>query len=141
MTPDQADRIRTGFALLAPEAEQIVDRFYQKLFAENPGVRGMFPDDMREQRQHLAAAIGLVVGHAGDLEPIRGALMEMGARHVSYGARPEHYPVVRDTLVATLGEVAGDGWSQEDGAAWTAALNAVAGIMLDGAGQAGSQAA
>jgi methyl-accepting chemotaxis protein len=141
MTPDQIQRIRAGFEALAPQAGNIVDRFYENLFSQNPGVRPMFPDDMSGQKKHLASAIALVVKHADNLEPIRSALMEMGARHVGYGAQPEHYPIVRDTLVATLGEIAGSAFTPEDAQAWTDALNAVASIMIEGAAQAGSQAA
>jgi methyl-accepting chemotaxis protein len=68
-----------------------------------------------------------------NLPAIVPKLQELGARHVAYGARPEHYPVVASVLIAALAEVAGDGWRPEYTRAWSDALDVVAGAMLDGA--------
>ena len=140
MTTD-ADRIRSSFDALAPRADELIEAFYERLFSENPGVRPMFPDDMSAQRKHLASAIALVVKHADNLEPITDALEQMGARHVGYGAQPAHYPIVRDTLLATLAQFAGDLWTQDLADAWERAINAVAGLMLTGAENAQRDAA
>lgn len=128
-----ADRIRASFKLLEPQAPAVVERFYQLLFADHPQLRLLFPSDMTQQKAHLLAAVGLVVKHADNLGSLEQPLQEMGARHVRYGARPEHYPVVRDTLVLALKQVAGDAWKAEYGEAWTGALNVVAGAMIRGA--------
>jgi nitric oxide dioxygenase len=60
------------------------------------------------------------------------------ARHVAYGARPEHYPVVGEVLIAWMAEVAGRAWRSEYGKAWGAAFQIVAGAMLEG-GHAATQ--
>jgi hemoglobin-like flavoprotein len=60
-------------------------------------------------------------------------LRELGARHAGYGARPEHYAVVGDTLIAAMAEVAGDAWRDEYARAWGDALGVVADVMLSGA--------
>ncbi len=133
MNTEQALRLTESFALVAPRAEAIVDRFYERLFAKAPGVRGMFPKDMTTQKQHLLAAVGLVAKNAARLESLEKPLMEMGARHVGYGAKNEHYPVVRDTLLETLAEFAGGAWTSPVAEAWTTALNTVAGFMIRGA--------
>ena len=140
MNDEQIVRIRDSFATLAPRADAVVAAFYDRLFEENPGVRPLFPDDMTDQKKHLAAAIGLVVKHAGNLDAIAHTLRDMGARHVGYGARPEHYGVVRDTLLTVLGESAGDAWTDTLRDDWADALNAVAARMLEGA-EGASQAA
>lgn len=133
MNTAQARRITDSFALVAPRAAAIVDRFYERLFAKAPGVRAMFPEDMTTQKQHLLAAVGLVVKNAPRLEALEKPLMAMGARHVGYGAKNEHYPVVRDTLLETLAEFAGGAWTPPVAEAWTTALNTVAGFMIRGA--------
>ena len=61
------------------------------------------------------------------------ALRELGARHVAYGARPEHYPVVGEVLIASMAEVAGPAWRPEYSRAWASAFGLVAGAMLEGA--------
>ncbi len=132
MTSD-ADLIRTSFDAVASQAETIIDRFYDNLFATAPSVRPLFPDDMTQQKRHLLSAVSLVVKHADRLDELTGALMDMGERHVRYGAQEAHYPVVRDVMLMTLAEVAGDAWTPEFEGAWRRALDRVAQTMLEGA--------
>ena len=134
-------RIRSSFELLSPMGNELIDTFYQFLFAAAPSVRALFPSEMKAQKDHLLAAVGLVVKHADNLPSLDAALMEMGARHVKYGARPEHYPVVRDNMIAALSQTAGQAWNAQLAADWTTALNAVAAAMIKGAEQAQSRAA
>jgi nitric oxide dioxygenase len=60
----------------------------------------------------------------------------LGAQHVAYGARPEHYPIVASVMLASMAELAGDVWTPQIAAAWGQALNLVAGVMIDGAAEA-----
>ncbi|MBY0113074.1 MAG: hypothetical protein K2Y21_09645 [Phycisphaerales bacterium] len=136
-----AQVIRDSFALIAPHAPKLMDRFYERLFARAPQVRAMFPQDLSKQKAHLAAAVGLVVKHADNLGALEKPLMEMGARHVGYGAKPEHYPIVRDEMLGAIQDVAGPAWTPAIGHAWGEALNAVAAAMIRGAEQSSRQAA
>lgn len=128
-------RIRSSFDLVAPRAGDLMDTFYNLLFSRHPQVRAMFPQDMSKQKQHLAAAVGLVVKHADNLAAIEPALLEMGARHVSYGAKPEHYPIVATTMLDALAKVAGPVWTDQLKGDWGWALGAVAEVMMRGAKQ------
>lgn len=134
-------RLRSSFELVAPRGQELIDTFYNRLFAAHPSVRGMFPPDMTKQKQHLLAAVGLVVKHADDLGSLDKPLMDMGARHVNYGVRPEHYPIVRDTMLAALAEIAGPAWTPQLAGDWGAALGAVAAKMIEGAESATRRAA
>lgn len=68
-----------------------------------------------------------------DLDAIVPKLRELGARHVAYDARPEHYPVVGEVLIASMAEIAGTAWTDEFGRAWANAFGIVAGAMIEGA--------
>ena len=81
----------------------------------------------------LLATLVLLRKSLRDLGAIVPKLRELGRRHVTYGARPEHYPVVGSVLIASMADVAGDQWRPEYERAWTAALSVVAGAMLEGA--------
>ena len=81
----------------------------------------------------LLGALVLLRKSSRDLDAIVPKLRELGARHVAYGARPEHYPVVGQALIAAMAEIAGDAWRPEYERAWAAAFEVVAGAMLDGA--------
>ena len=101
---DQAviERLESSFNLLAPRAEELVDRFYANLFAKHPEFRSMFPDDMAEQKKKLLASLVLVVHNLRKPEKLADPLKNLGSRHVGYQTQPEHYPVIRDTLAHWL---------------------------------------
>ena len=141
LTPQQIDRIATSYVALEPALDDLVENFYQRLFTTAPDVRSMFPEDMSGQRKHLAGALRLVAQHIQNIENLAQPLREMGARHVGYGAQEAHYPVVRDTLLASMGELAGPIWTEELQQDWTDALNAIAGYMIEGANGVQQQAA
>ena len=115
------DAIETSFALLAPQGARLVATFYERLFAEYPQVRAMFPDDMASQQRKLLDALVLVV--RGIREPVRlqPALHSLGARHAAIGALPAHYDAVGQVLLATLAELAGPIWDSRLQEAWARA--------------------
>ncbi|HRX83956.1 MAG TPA: globin domain-containing protein [Phycisphaerae bacterium] len=129
------ERLEQSFKLIAPRSEELVDRFYAHLFSAHPDVRAMFPQEMTDQKMRLLSSIVRVVQNLRTLDRIQPALVEMGRRHVDYGVKPAHYPIVRDTLIAVMQEIAGDKWEPEYTADWTAALNLVAEVMLQGQAQ------
>ena len=114
-----------------------MDTFYARLFATAPAVKPLFAGtDLRRQKAMLLGALVLVRKSLRDLGAIMPNLRELGARHVAYGARPEHYPVVGSVLIASMAEVAGADWHPRYERAWAAAFDVVAGAMLDGAAAA-----
>ncbi len=135
MNQDQIQRLESSFNLLAPRAQELADRFYAKLFTEHREVRTMFPRDMSDQKQKLVASLVLVVRNLRTPEKLHQPLVDMGQRHVGYGTQAEHYPVVRDTLVAVMGEMAGDAWNDQLESDWKSAVDFVASVMLEGAQQ------
>ena len=136
------DALETSFDLVAPRGDELMEIFYVRLFAAAPAVRPLFAGtDMRRQKGMLLGALVLLRKSLRDLDSIVPVLREMGARHVRYGARPEHYPVVGEVLIASMAEIAGDDWRPEYTAAWATAYGIVSTTMLDGAASAGALAA
>ena len=125
-------RLEDSFKLIAPRGPELVDRFYAHLFAKNPGLRAMFPADLAAQKKKLLAAIGLIMQYLRRPEQLTAPLRDLGERHVAYGAQLEHYPIVRDTLIGVMRDMSGPAWSAQLTADWTAALNLVVSIMLEG---------
>ncbi len=126
------ERLEASFNLLAPRAEELVERFYTTLFANNPTVRPMFPDNLAEQKKKLLASIVLVVQNLRTPEKLAEPLKKLGGRHFKYNTKPEHYPVVRDTLVSVMAEMAGEHWNDQLNSDWSGALDFVASVMLEG---------
>ena len=130
MTPDQVTLVQQSFAKVAPISEQASVIFYDRLFEVAPSVRAMFPDDMKEQRKKLMATLAVVVNGLANLQSILPAASALATRHVSYGARPEHYPVVGAALLWTLEKGLGEAWTPEVAEAWTAAYATLSGYMI-----------
>ena len=130
MTPEQVELVQQSFAKVAPISEQAAALFYDRLFEVAPAVKAMFPADMTEQRKKLMATLAVVVNGLGNLEAVLPAASALAKRHVSYGAKPAHYPVVGGALLWTLEKGLGKAWTPETAAAWTAAYTTLSGYMI-----------
>src|SRR5215208_2769311 len=128
------DALETSFDHIAARGDELVDVFYGRLFEVAPSVRPLFAGtDLKRQKGMLLGALVLLRRSLRDLDSVIPKLRDMGARHVRYGAQPEHYPVVGEILIASMAAIAGDAWTVEFESAWTEAFAVVAGVMLDGA--------
>ena len=121
MDSTQIKLVQDSFAKVAPISEQAAVLFYDRLFEVAPSVKAMFPTDMTEQRKKLMATLAVVVNGLSNLESVLPAASALARRHVAYGAKPSHYPVVGGALLWTLEKGLGEAWTPETAAAWTAA--------------------
>jgi methyl-accepting chemotaxis protein len=128
----QVELVEESFDMLVPQGEELVARFYQRLLM-NQEVEPLFRHvDMKRQQQMLLNALLLVRGSLREPEKLVPVLQALGAKHVSYGAKPEFYPIVGTTLVATMQEVAGANWKPEYTTAWVDAFQVIQDTMLSG---------
>jgi hemoglobin-like flavoprotein len=130
------EALETSFDLVAPRGDELMDEFYSRLFAAAPVVKPLFPVDMHRQKTMLLGALVLLRKSLRDLDAIVPKLRDLGARHVAYGAEPEHYPIVGAVLIASMAAIAGDAWTSEFEVAWNEAFEIVAATMLEGADEA-----
>src|SRR2546430_17227629 len=135
------EALETSFDHVAPRGDELMDVFYARLFETAPAVRPLFPDDMRKQKSMLLGALVLLRKSLRDLSAIVPKLHELGARHVAYGAQPEHYPVVGMALIGSMAVIAGGAWKPVYETAWAEAFELVAATMREGAEAAGLEAA
>jgi hemoglobin-like flavoprotein len=126
--------LETSFDLVAPRGDELMDEFYTRLFEAAPAVKPLFAGtDLKRQKTMLLGTLVLLRKSLRDLDAIVPKLRELGARHVAYGAQPEHYPVVGEVLIASMAAVAGSAWRAEYERAWAEAFGVVAGAMIEGA--------
>ena len=126
----QIKLVQDSFAKVAPIADQAAMIFYDRLFEVAPTVKAMFPADMTEQRKKLMGTLAVVVNGLGNLESVLPAASALAKRHVNYGAKREHYPVVGGALLWTLEKGLGKAWTPEIADAWTAAYGTLSGYMI-----------
>ena len=130
----QIELLETSFQAIAPCGEEFVSTFYERLFTHFPQTRAFFVStDMKEQRKKLLGALALVIQNLRKPEVLTSALQGLGQRHVAYGVRPEHYPIVGAVLLETFAELLGERWTSAYHDAWAEAYNVVCAIMLEGA--------
>jgi hemoglobin-like flavoprotein len=130
MTPEQVALVQESFSKVAPISDAAAAIFYDRLFEVAPAVKPMFPPDMTEQRKKLMATLAVVVNGLSNLGSILPAASALATRHVAYGAKPEHYPVVGAALLWTLEKGLGEAWTPDVAAAWTAAYTTLSGYMI-----------
>src|SRR5260370_3240706 len=130
MTPDQVTLVHQTFAQVVPGADKAAETFYRQLFDVATAVKPLFRGDMTEQRHKLMATLAVVVRGLSDLPSILPAASALAKRHVDYGAKPEHYPVVGEALLWTLARALGPRWTPEGALAWTAAYTPLPDSLL-----------
>jgi len=129
----KTDLLEQSFAAMARRGDELVDIFYRRLLAEHPELAPLFAHlDMARQKRMLLAALQLIVGNLRCPAILEPMLRRLGARHVDYGAREEHYPAVGGALLGALAEVGGDDWNDELAEAWAEAYREISRHMLAG---------
>ena len=132
MTPEQKTLVQDTFALVVPIAEDAAALFYDRLFQLDPGLRGLFHTDMRDQGRKLMQMLAIAVNSLDDLQKLVPALHALGRRHVAYGVTARSFEVVGEALLWTLEQGLGPSFTVEVRDAWAAVYQIVADTMLDG---------
>ena len=130
----QVELLEKSFDEIEPHANEFVSSFYDNLFTANPEAKPLFDTtDMEAQKKKLLGSLVLVVENLRKPDVLDGALRGLGARHVKYGALPEHYPLVGSALLSTFEQYLREDWTPQVKQAWVDAYGAISNIMLDGA--------
>ena len=131
------ETLRSSFERVIERAPNLTHRFYEILFTRYPQTQRMFGrhSGVRQEKM-LAEALTAVIDHLEDAPWLTNTLMGLGAKHAGYGVTDEMYAWVGDSLLATLAEVEGAGWTPQVKQAWVRAFGAIASLMQEGARQA-----
>jgi NAD(P)H-flavin reductase/hemoglobin-like flavoprotein len=126
-------RLKDSFARIAMHGDQVPLHFYADLFLKHPETRDLFPVSMQAQRGHLVDALVKIVASADRVEDLTVFLQGLGRDHRKFGALAGHYDAVGASLLATFEYFAGDAWTPELEADWTAAYDLIASVMIGAA--------
>jgi hemoglobin-like flavoprotein len=133
MTPQQITQVQATFEKVRPIAHAAADLFYGKLFELDPALRPLFRGDMKEQGRMLMSVLSSAVRGLSNPAPLVPVLKDLGKRHMAYGVRDEHYPVVGSALLWTLEQGLGEDFTPDVRDAWVAAYTLLSGAMQEGA--------
>jgi hemoglobin-like flavoprotein len=128
-----ARRLRESLQRVLGRDDKLIDRFYARLFAENPELRSMFPTDMTAQKAKIEKTLHSVASGLDTPGMLSQELAKLGRLHHEVGTRPEHYPLVCGALLAAMTETRGGEFDAETARDWQTALARVSAIMMAGA--------
>lgn len=131
MTPTHITHIRRSFTLIEPIAQQAAALFYDNLFTADPSLRRLFQGNMAQQGARLMNMIATAVDLLEEPDALIPALRKLGARHVNYGVKDEHYATVGAALLKTLRQGLGEAYTDEVHVAWVALYGVVSTTMMD----------
>jgi nitric oxide dioxygenase len=132
ITAQQIELVQSSFQQVLPIAETAGELLYGRIFVLAPETRALFDEDIRPQARRLMGAVKVAVDGLNDLENVAPFLIKLGARHVRYGVRPEHFDVGGEALLWTLEQGLGEAFTPDVREAWAEAWNVVAGAMVSG---------
>ena len=132
ITSEQIELVQSSFKQVLPIADVAGELLYGRIFVLAPETRALFDEDIRPQAKRLMAAVKVAVDGLDHVEDVAPFLIKLGARHVRYGVRPEHFDVGGEALLWTLERGLGEAFTPDVREAWVAAWNIVASAMLTG---------
>lgn len=133
-SPDQALlTIKKTFACVAEAGDAAVGFFYARLFAQDPGLRRLFPPAMDEQRDRLFQALAHIVESLSTPEELASYLSQLGRDHRKYAVEPAMYEAVESALIVTLRVFAGAEFTPAAAQAWSEAYTAASSLMINAA--------
>merc|ERR1712137_692630 len=111
----------------------------RQIFDIAPGALELFPfknePNLYESPKLKKHALGVVNAVDGAVKSVRDlgklvpTLQTLGRKHVGYGVLPEHYDVVGQALLKTLGLGLGGKFTKDEEAAWTKIWGVIATTM------------
>ncbi len=130
MTPNDVTLVQHSFKKVPDTAAEL---FYARLFGQAPHLRPMFGPDIRAQAKKLLAMLAVAVNGLDNIEALLPVVRDLGARHVGYGVKAEHYEIVGEALIWTLEQGLGDEFTEDVRNAWTEVYGALSSTMIDAA--------
>ena len=125
--------IRTTWELVEPDAGELAQHFYAKLFHLAPETRELFPANMEVQRSRLLRALVHVVQMVDRPAELTPFLAQLGRDHRKFGVITQHYESVGRALLGAIEAFAGQAWTPKVAKAWTDAFTIVASAMMSAA--------
>jgi hemoglobin-like flavoprotein len=143
-TDEEKKAILGSWRLVVPIADTAADLFYRRLFELRPDYRGLFPDDMSNQKRKLVKMLAFIVksidwmdaqwkDNVAPNEDLMLVILAMGRRHSTlYRIPDESYGAVGEALIWTLDYGLGDAFTGTVKTAWIRLYTYVANAMRMG---------
>lgn len=130
LNDDQLDLIRQSFDVLRGDMRPASTYFYEELFRREPGLRGMFRDDLAGQGMKFMSTLSVIVDTLHRPDELTEQYGELGRLHRAVGVDAAMFEPMREALLATIKEVLGERHTLEVEAAWRVAYDDMAAALI-----------
>ncbi|XP_038047470.1 uncharacterized protein LOC119721462 [Patiria miniata] len=132
--------VQASWKIMEKDAVNLGAVLFARLLEKNPSIQKLFPfgklnlppdklrqnPDLRAHGKGVMETIGILVASLDDLKDIVPTLKELGARHNSYGAKPEHFPALVEAFMFSMKtRVSAEVFTAEVQEAWRNVLKVV----------------
>ena len=131
MTPSEVADVQLSFAKVVPIADQAGMMFYERLFVLDPSLRPMFATDLTEQSKKLLHVLAVATSGLTRPDTLVPIVQALGAKHVDYGVKDQHYDTVGQALIWTLEKGLAGAFTPQVKAAWLSAYTLLSTIMKE----------
>ncbi|WMY91295.1 NO-inducible flavohemoprotein [Snodgrassella communis] len=133
LTARQIELVQATIPTLQQHGVELTRYFYNRMLSNNPELKEIF--NLGNQRndaqpQALASAVLAYAQNITTLQNLGNAITQIAHRHVSLNIQPEQYPIVGTNLLHSISEVLNVPMDSELIAAWRAAYQQLADILI-----------
>ncbi len=122
--------VKQSFHRLESDPEGLAFHLLARLFQIAPGIRSLFPANLRPVRAQFMEWLTFIVHTLDQPDRLAAALQTVGRRHLVQGVRAEHYCVAGAALIWAVERQMGMLFSEEIEKAWWAAHRTVCAMMV-----------
>lgn len=133
LTSQDIKLIQDSYQAIKLQKGYLADVFYRTLFRNAPQARDLFDSEMSAQMDKFNDMLDFLVNNLATPWIFTGKVKRLARRHVTYGAVPEHYEIVGESLVQAIEEMAPQQLTDAELNAWTKAYRGIANMMIDAA--------
>lgn len=130
LSPSTIETVKATIPVLKENAVDITEKMYEILFDKYPETKDLFSGAPQDQPKVLAAAVSAYAMNIDNLDALGDAVGKMASTHVRTNVKPEHYPMVGESLLAAMSEVLGDAATPEILDAWGEAYFFLGDILI-----------
>jgi hemoglobin-like flavoprotein len=130
LSPETIATVKATVPVLKEHAVAITSAMYDIMFEKHPELKELFKDAPQDQPKILAAAVQAYAMNIDNLGALTGAVEGMAKAHVRSQVKPEHYPIVGESILAALSKVLGDAATPDILKAWGEAYFFLADLLI-----------
>jgi hemoglobin-like flavoprotein len=130
LSPKTIATVKATVPALQEHAVAITSAMYDIMFEKHPELKTLFKDAPKDQPKILATAVQAYAMNIDNLDALTAAVESIAKAHVHSQVKPEHYPIVGESILAALSKVLGDAATPDILEAWGEAYFFLADLLI-----------